>query len=104
MNFDEAIRKRMNYINDRSRNKDREYCGMVCKERLCKTNEIVYLTTQVRGNKTDCEPKNAPCPRFTYPVAVWHTHGKDDPKYDNEHLLAVTEFEKSSIITGNRLL
>ena len=83
--IDEAIRKRMNYINDRSRNKDREYCGMVCKERLCKTNEIVYLTTQVRGNKTDCEPKNAPCPRFTYPVAVWHTHGKDDPKYDNEH-------------------
>ncbi|MBQ6473598.1 MAG: DUF4329 domain-containing protein, partial [Victivallales bacterium] len=82
---DEAVRARTKYANKRSKAKGIEYCGLVCRGIDCPTQKEFFLTTQVRGQKSSCDSDAAPCPHFTSPVAAWHTHGSDDPEFDNEH-------------------
>ncbi len=78
-----AARKRGRYINPRSKRESREYCGCVCK--ICDQGEWKYFTTQTAGTTMGCQPDDAPCPSDSVWVAVWHTHGDDNPSYDHEN-------------------
>ncbi len=78
-----AVRQRGRQINPRSKREAREYCGCVCK--ICECGEWRYFTTQVSGVVDECAPQNAPCPPDSIWVSIWHTHGDDNPIYDNEN-------------------
>lgn len=78
---DEAANNAAKSCNYKSRREDREYCGNVCRN-----NRTGRLSkTQTTGTQAGCSPGSAPCPAGTTLVAVWHTHGGDDPGYDNEN-------------------
>ena len=78
-----AVRRRGRYINPKSRIENREYCGCVCK--LYKNERLRYFTTQTVGTIDSCMPSMVPCPIGSTWVAIWHTHGGPDPRYDNEN-------------------
>ena len=80
-----AVRRRGQYINPRSKQEHREYCGCVCKKKNPETCKDEYFTTQARGRLSGCRPLDAPCPDDSAWVAYWHTHGGNDPQYDNEN-------------------
>lgn len=80
-----AVRRRGQYINPRSKQEHREYCGCVCKKKNPETCKDEYFTTQVRGSLDECDPRDAPCPSDSIWVAWWHTHGGNDLRYDNEN-------------------
>ena len=80
----EAVRRRGQYINPRSKQEHREYCGCVCKKKNPETCKYEYFTTQVRGSLDKCDPRDAPCPSDSIWVAWWHSHGGNDPGYMNE--------------------
>ena len=78
-----AVRRRGRHINPRAKRMNREFCGCVCK--ICEKGKWKYFTTQTMGNLSNCQPSNAPCPSDSIWVASWHTHGGNDPRYDNEN-------------------
>ena len=80
-----AVRRRGQYINPRSKREHREYCGCVCKKRNPKTCKDEYFTTQTIGSLGGCDPRDVSCPSDSVWVAWWHTHGGNDPGYDNEN-------------------
>ena len=80
-----AVRRRGQYINPRSKQEHREYCGCVCKKKNPETCKDEYFTTQVRGSLDECDPRDAPCPSDSIWVAWWHSHGGNDLRYDNEN-------------------
>ena len=79
-----AVRRRGQYINPRSKQEHREYCGCVCKKKNPETCKDEYFTTQVRGSLDECDPRDATCPSDSIWVAWWHSHGGNDPGYRNE--------------------
>ena len=79
-----AVHRRGQYINPRSKQENREYCGCVCKKKNPETCKDEYFTTQVRGSLDKCVPCDAPCPSDSIWVAWWHSHGGNDPRYRNE--------------------
>ena len=79
-----AVRKRGRYINPRSKEENVEYCGCVCMVTDEETCEKRYFTTQARGSLDGCSSTDAPCPDGSVMTAAWHTHGGDDPRFENE--------------------
>ena len=80
-----AVRKRGRHINPRSKEEHVEYCGCVCMVTDEETCEKRYFTTQTKGVLDSCDPNNAPCPAGSIMTAGWHTHGGNDPGFDNEN-------------------
>ena len=80
-----AARARGRSVNPKSKRQNSEFCGMICKKCDKSTGKNKYFTTQVKGTIASCIPTNAPCPADSITVGGWHTHGGNDPKYDNEN-------------------
>jgi RHS repeat-associated protein len=76
-----AARDKIRLMNPLSSALNREHCGNVCKDK--KTGQY-FTTGAVLGTVSGCSPSEAPCPDCSYWVAIWHTHGGPDPRFDGE--------------------
>lgn len=45
----------------------------------------VYYYTHAVGDVDSLDLSSASCPWYDSTEAYWHTHGGDDPRYDNEN-------------------
>jgi hypothetical protein len=77
-----AARSVTQSINPASIKANREHCGNVCKD---KETGIFFTTGPIIGSLAGCNPRGAPCPKCSDLAGVWHTHGGNDPNFDNEN-------------------
>jgi RHS repeat-associated protein len=66
--------------NKKSKEKNIEHCGFICKN--CLTKKL--FRTSTTGSINSCIPSEVPCPEGSIAVAGWHTHAGFDDDYDSE--------------------
>ncbi len=62
----------------RSRDKNIEICGQLCRDK--KTGKV-FIGDATLGDATSCNPWDKDCPPCSVSVAFWHTHGAPDGDY-----------------------
>ncbi|HEV7475020.1 MAG TPA: DUF4329 domain-containing protein [Pyrinomonadaceae bacterium] len=77
--MDLAAAAALRRINRRSRRQNREYAGRICQN----ANGFTF-TPAVMGTQDSSDPNASPCPTGSTTVASYHTHGANNPLYENE--------------------
>lgn len=64
---------------------NKEHSGYICGCRACFcTQDSAFYYTHTVGNIAGVDISDVKCPWYASSEADWHTHGGDDPRYDND--------------------
>jgi len=89
-------------INKKSKDEHKEYAGEICRK-----NGVGYFyTPPAPGTLSGSNPDASPCPTGSSEVASYHTHGANDPGFDNEAFSprdVEYSMDPNQIINGGRL-
>jgi RHS repeat-associated protein len=75
-----AARDILAQVLDRSRDIDKEVCGLICQDNS--TNEY-FLAKETWWKSTSCPPGYKQCPTCSKQAAWWHTHGASESNLFN---------------------
>lgn len=78
---DDAARSAIGVVNDKSIKEATEYGGMICQNSVGK----YYYTRARKGDKDSVDPGGPGKCGKNKSTAYYHTHGDNDPRYDNEN-------------------
>lgn len=73
-----------------------EYGGEICRD----ANGRIYSTPARIGSVAGFNPQ--PCPNGEQKVGQWHTHGGNDPRYDNENFSGIFGGQRGDIPWAER--
>ena len=85
--MDDVAKEILKKINPASKKEHMEYCGYICK---AKWWDSYSATRPTQGGKAQCSPKFT-CPFYSNKCGRYHTHGGNDPGFDNENFSESTD-------------
>lgn len=75
---EEAVRSILSQVLDRSREIDKEVCGLVCRDNF---SGKYFLAKETWWMSTKCPPGYKQCPTCSTRAAWWHTHGAAESSF-----------------------